>query len=77
MRKRGKYRKYSDEDILVEANKYLEEGMTMIDVATALSMPVSTLSWHLQYRLKDIDYALWVRVYDKTLTHTGCRRQYK
>lgn len=74
MRKHGKHRKYTDEDILTEANKYLEEGMTVISVATMLSMPISTLSWHLQYRLKDIDYALWVRVYDKIVTHTGRRR---
>lgn len=74
MRKHGKHRKYTDEDILTEANKYLEEDMTIISAVTALSIPVSTLSWHLQYRLKGINYSLWVRVYDKTLTHTGHRR---
>lgn len=75
--KYGKYRKYSDEDILVEANKYLESGMTIINAATILSMLISTLSWHLQYRLKGINYALWVRVYSKILTYTGGRRRYK
>lgn len=77
MRKHGKHRKYIDEDILTKANKYLEEGMTMIGVAAALSTPVSTLSWHLQYRLKDINYSLWTRVYNKIVTHTGRRRWYK
>lgn len=74
MRKHGKHRKYSDEDILVEANKYLEEGMTIITAALVLFVPVSTLDWHLRVRLKDVNYTLWERVYSKILMHPGRRR---
>lgn len=77
MRKHGKHRKYSDKDILVEANKYLESGMTIITVALALSVPASTLDWHLRVRLKSINHAMWERVYNKSLMHPGRRRQYK
>lgn len=54
-------RKYTQEDILAEANMFLS-GNTIKQVAVALKVPVSTVSWHLIYPLKEIDYATWMRV---------------
>lgn len=65
MRKRGKYRRYTEEDILAEAEEYLKDGVRMQDAANALCMPLSTIAWHLFYPLHDINYDLWRRVRDK------------
>lgn len=55
------HRRYTQEDILAEANMFLS-GNTVKQVAVTLKAPVSTVSWHLIYPLKDINYSVWVRV---------------
>ena len=62
MRKHGKYRRYSEEDILAEAKEYLKDGEVLESVARTLRVPLSTLSWHLTYPLRDIDHTLWEEV---------------
>lgn len=54
-------RKYTQEDILAEANMFLS-GNTIKQVAAALKAPISTVSWHLIYPLKGVNYSVWVRV---------------
>lgn len=55
------HRRYTQEDILAEANMLLS-GRTIIQVSKILSMPPSTVSWHLIYPLEEIDYYLWKKV---------------
>ena len=55
------HRKYTPEDILAEANMFLA-GHNLSQVSAALSVPMSTLSWHLIYPLRDVNYALWTQV---------------
>lgn len=62
MRKHSKCRKYTNGDILAEAKEYLKDGMKLTDVTRVLYVPLSTLSWHLTYPLRDIDRALWEEV---------------
>ena len=62
MKRYSKHRKYTDDDILVETKEYLKGGMKLVDVARMLHIPISTLSWHLTYPLRDIDHTLWEEV---------------
>ena len=62
MRKHGKHRRYTEEDILAEAEEYLKDGVRMQDAADTLNIPLSTLSWHLLHPLKNINYNMWVAV---------------
>lgn len=62
MKKHGKHRRYTEEDILAEAREYLKDGVGLVDAAKTLHMPFSTLSWHLAYPLRYIDFALWEEV---------------
>lgn len=55
------HRRYTSEDILAEANMLLT-GRTIVQVSKIFHMPASTVSWHLIYPLKDIDYYLWRKV---------------
>lgn len=66
MKKHGKHKRYTEEDILVEAKEYLKDDARLVDVAKTLHMPLSTLSWHLLHPLRDIDFALWAEVRAKT-----------
>ena len=65
MKRHGKHRRYTEEDILAEAREYLKDGVGMVDAAKTLGMPCSTLSWHLAYPLRYIDFALWEEVHIK------------
>ena len=60
-KQKTKRRRYTTEDILAEANMLLT-GRTIIQVSRLFSTPPSTISWHLIYPLKEIDYALWKKV---------------
>ena len=62
MKRYSKHRKYTDDDILTEAKEYLKDDVKLKDVARTLRVPVSTLSWHLTYPLRDIEHALWEEV---------------
>lgn len=62
MKRYSKHRKYTDDDILTEAREYLKDGVKLKDVARTLRVPISTLSWHLTYPLRDINHALWEEV---------------
>lgn len=62
MKKYSKCRKYTNGDILAEAKEYLKDDMKLTDVTRVLYVPLSTLSWHLTYPLRDIDRALWEEV---------------
>ena len=62
MKRYSKHRKYTDDDILVETKEYLKDDMKLVDVARMLRIPISTLSWHLTYPLRDIDHTLWEEV---------------
>ena len=55
------HRRYTREDILAEANMLLT-GRTIMQVSKILNAPASTVSWHLIYPLKEIDYFLWKKV---------------
>ena len=65
MRKHGKQRRYTEEDILAEAEEYLKDGVRMQDAADTLSIPLSTLSWHLLHPLHSVNRGLWQRVREK------------
>lgn len=58
------HKKYTSEDILVKANMFLA-GYNLKRISNTLNTPISTVSWHLIYPLKEIDYATWMRVRDK------------
>jgi hypothetical protein len=44
MRKHGKHRKYTVEEILEEAQVFINSNMTMREVAAKFKMPKSTLA---------------------------------
>lgn len=62
MKRHGKHRRYTEEDILAEAREYLKDGEGLESAAKTLHMPFSTLSWHLTYPLRYIDFTLWEEV---------------
>lgn len=62
MKRHGKHRRYTEEDILAEAREYLKDGEGLESAAKTLGMPCSTLSWHLTYPLRDINFTLWQEV---------------
>lgn len=62
MKKHDKHRRYTEEDILAEAREYLKDGVGLVSAAKTLCMPCSTLSWHLTYPLRYINFTLWQEV---------------
>ena len=61
-----KLRKYTSETVLREAEMYLE-GYSITQIAKQLKMPNQTVSWHLIYPLKEIDYTSWIEIRDRLL----------
>lgn len=51
-------RKYSDEQIKMEAKLFLE-GNSIREISDKLHIPKSTVSWHLIHPLKRIDFESW------------------
>lgn len=54
-------RKYSPETVITEADMLLS-GMKLSDISQALDIPMSTVSWHLIYPLRYINFDKWARV---------------
>lgn len=50
--------KHSDETVLDEANILLQNNCSYYEVHTRTGVPLSTVAWHMKYRLKTIDAAL-------------------
>lgn len=76
MRTVHKHRRYTKNDILTEAHMYCVEQMTVIEISEQLKVPRATVSWHLLYPLKDIDYHMWVKVRCKCLAHAKKPERY-
>lgn len=70
------YYKYSDSDVLYEAYLFCVECKSMLEISRYLKVPRSTVSWHLLYPLKDIDYMLWTEVRRKCIKHAKKPRRY-
>lgn len=54
-------KKYTEEQIKQEAELFLS-GKNLKQISTELGIPYSTVSWHLIYPLKQIDYPKWVAI---------------
>ena len=52
------HKRYTNDDVIEEANLYIKHR-SMNTVAALREMPLSTVGWHLKYRLKKIDEVLW------------------
>lgn len=76
MRTVHKYRRYTKNDILTEAHMYCIEQMTIVEISERLKVPCATISWHLLYPLKDIDYRMWVKVRCKCLAYAKKPERY-
>ena len=76
MRKHGKHRKYTVEEILEEARVFINSNMTMREVAAKFKMPKSTLAWHLRYALARVDYNLWLAVDDRCVENIHAYKRY-
>ena len=76
MRTIHKYRRYTKNDILTEAHMYCVEQMTVVEISERLKVPRATVSWHLLYPLKDIDYCMWVKVRCKCLAYAKKPERY-
>ena len=76
MRKHGKHRKYTVEEILEEARVFINSNMTMREVAAKFKMPKSTLAWHLRYALARVDYSLWLVVHDRCVENRHTYKRY-
>lgn len=50
--------KYTDEQVLAEANYLVEYGMSTYQMASLFEIPQSTAWWHMSVRLKKIDQSL-------------------
>lgn len=68
--------KYSAEIVSREAKLYLE-GYSIPQIAKMLKMPNQTVSWHLIYPLKEIDYWSWIEIRDKLLKRAKSPARYK
>ena len=55
------HKRYTDEDIIKEANLYLKHK-TMRSVSILLKMPIATVGWHLKHRLKLVEPILYKSV---------------
>ena len=53
--------KYKPQDVIAEADLFLS-GHTLVNISNKLDIPVSTVSWHLIYKLEQIDPEKWVNV---------------
>ena len=53
--------KYKTQDVIAEADLFLN-GYTLKNISLALSIPVATISWHLIYKLEEIDLEKWAEV---------------
>lgn len=59
-------RKYSDEQIKMEAKLFLE-GNSIRKISDKLNVPKSTISWHLIHPLKRIDFESWIIIRSKLI----------
>lgn len=64
-----RYARYTESDILKEARMFCEARISIAGIAKRLQMSCSTVSWHLLYPLKNINYSLWVAVRKECFTH--------
>lgn len=64
-----KYTRYAENDILKEACMFCKERVSIAEIAKRLRVPRSTVSWHLLYPLKNIDYSMWVAVRKECFIH--------
>ena len=76
MRKHGKHRKYTVEEILEEAQVFINSNMTMREVAAKFKMPKSTLAWHLRCALARVDHSLWLAVNDRCVENRHVYKRY-
>lgn len=56
--------KYSNQDVINEADLILA-GYTLDRASAQLCIPISTISWHLCYKLFDIDFIKWIDVRER------------
>lgn len=59
-----KLNKYTNDCVEREAELYFT-GYTITAIASRLNMPRSTVSWHLIFPLKEINFRYWLRVRQK------------
>lgn len=69
-------RRYTDDDILTEARLFCELNMSIADIAKSLGIPLATVSWHLLYPLKNLNYRMWITVRYRCFAHTRKPERY-
>lgn len=69
-------RRYTDDDILTEARLFCELNMSIADIAKSLDIPLATVSWHLLYPLKNLNYHMWITVRYRCFAHTRKPERY-
>ena len=67
-------RKYTPEQVKQEANLFLS-GKSLKEVSRELGIPHSTVSWHLIYPLKQIDYSRWATIRTKLYKYTKSHKR--
>ena len=58
-------RRYTDLQVLEEAQEMLKEGSSTLSVADKLGIPQTTLWGHLNYRLRMLDHSLYLSVRER------------
>ena len=69
-------RRYTDDDILTEARLFCELNMSIADIAKSLGVPLATVSWHLLYPLKNLNYRMWITVRCRCFAYTRKPERY-
>lgn len=64
-------RKYTKEQVIKEADLFLTRNWTLKQVSRHLGIPHSTVSWHLIFVLRELNYDKWVQV--RTRLHCYAR----
>lgn len=64
----GRPMTYSDQHILAEGALFLC-GFSVSQISKLLDTPRSTVSWHLIYPLKTLDYPSWIKVRAKLIKY--------
>lgn len=59
------YNRYTDLQVIREAEEVLKEGASIVTAAALLGMPQTTLWWHINHRLRRLDPSLYLRVREK------------
>lgn len=51
-----------DLEIVIQEARLLLEGQNLHQISKELKIPLATISWHLLFPLKVMDYPLWIQV---------------